>query len=149
MKWLMLLLCLPFISSCLEDLPAYSDAEITKVGFYHRFAGPDKDVITGENITVEKELSCQYDINSDAATVDVKVAVPAASGKFTEDERSKVSQNKLWGYFNVSTAAKVTPIEGAPTLGSPGDWSTPRKYKIMAADGTEKIWTVTITEFTK
>ena len=39
-KWFMLLLlmCVPIISSCSkEDLPAYEEAEITKVGAYHRF----------------------------------------------------------------------------------------------------------------
>ena len=40
--WLLMLLCLPFVSSCKEDLPAYGEAEITKVGFYHKYYGPDK-----------------------------------------------------------------------------------------------------------
>lgn len=32
-KWLMLLLmCMPLIASCSKDLPAYEEAEITKVG---------------------------------------------------------------------------------------------------------------------
>ncbi|UVR30396.1 hypothetical protein NXW46_03230 [Bacteroides fragilis] len=58
-KWFMLLLlmCVPIISSCSkEDLPAYEEAEITKVGAYHRFYSGDKDAITGENIVAEKEL---------------------------------------------------------------------------------------------
>lgn len=149
-KWVMLLLCLPFIGACSkEDLPAYSDAEITKVGFYHRFYGPDKDVITGEPIVVEKELTCTCNINSENATADVTVTVPAASGKFTTEERDKVVQGKLWGYLNVSTAARVTPMEGAPKLGTPGDWTSVHKYKIMAADGTEKIWTVKVSAFNK
>ncbi|UVV76053.1 hypothetical protein NXW84_18415 [Bacteroides fragilis] len=56
-KWFMLLLlmCVPIISSCSkEDLPAYEEAEITKVGAYHRFYSGDKDAITGENIVAEK-----------------------------------------------------------------------------------------------
>ncbi|WP_455674717.1 DUF5018-related domain-containing protein [Phocaeicola sp.] len=146
MKWLVLLLCLPFITSCNEDLPAYENAEITKVGFYHRYVGSDKDAITGEGIVVAKELGCSYDINSEAATVECIVTVPDADNKFTESERGKVSQNKLWGYFNVSTAAHVTPIEGAPTLGTPGDWTHENKYIITAANGTKKTWTVRIKE---
>jgi hypothetical protein len=62
--WLLMLLCLPFVSSCKEDLPAYGEAEITKVGFYHKYYGPDKDGLTGENISVNKELQCRYTINN-------------------------------------------------------------------------------------
>lgn len=147
---LTILSCLSlFLTSCWEDLPAYGEAEITKVGFYHRFAGPDKDAITGEPIMVETELSCQCEINSEDASVYVDVTVPDANGDFTETERNNVSQSKLWGYFNVSTAARVTPINNSPTLGTPGDWTSPHQYEIMAADGSKKIWTVTVRSFLK
>ena len=125
--WLLMLLCLPFVSSCKEDLPAYGEAEITKVGFYHKYYGPDKDGLTGENISVNKELQCKYTINNDAATVDCIVTVPVADNKYTESIRAEVSQSKLAGYMKVSTAAHVTPIEDAPTLGAPGDWTRTNK----------------------
>lgn len=51
--------------------------------------------------------------------------------------------------FQLSTAARCEPIEGAPALGVPGDWTKPNKYKVTAADGTTKIWTVTINSLTK
>ena len=148
-KWIIILLCIPMLSSCWEELPSYEDAEITKVGFYHRFLGPDKDPVTNEPIVIEKELSCSSDINSGSAKVDVDITIPEANGNFTESERNKVSINKLWGYVNISTAAKIEPIEGAPKLGTPGDWSVPRKYKVTAADGTEKIWTITVKSLSK
>lgn len=144
------IVCLLFVCSCQnENLPAFGDAEITKVGFYHRFYGPDKDPLTGENIVIEKELSCRYTINSENSTVTVAVTVPSASNKFTEAERAKVAQNKLWAYFNISTAARVTPLEGAPKLGTVGDWTKTYKYLIMAADGTEKVWTVSVSSFNR
>ena len=149
MKWLVLLLCLPFVTSCLEDLPAYEDAEITKVGFFHRFAGPKTDAVTGEPIMIEKELTATFDINSDAATVAVKVTVPAANGDFTEAERAKVVQSKLWGYFTVSTAARVTPLSGTNALGTPDDWTKEHKFEVMAANGKKKIWTVKVAQFNK
>ena len=34
--WLLILLCLPYVSSCKEDLTAYCKAEKTKVGLYHK-----------------------------------------------------------------------------------------------------------------
>ena len=149
--WLLMLLCLPFVSSCKkEDLPAYGEAEITKVGFYHKYYGPDKDGLTGENNSVNKELQCRYTINNDAATVDCSVTVPAADGRVLRKAYVReVSQSKLAGYMKVSTAAHVIPIEDAPTLGVPGDWTHTNKYVVKAADGTEKVWTVRITEFKK
>ena len=47
-KWLLVLLCLPFVSSCKDDLEAYEEAEITSVGAYHRYYTTEKDALTGE-----------------------------------------------------------------------------------------------------
>ncbi len=148
-KLLIFLCSLPLLTACWDELPAYEEAEITKVGFYHRFAGSGTDAVTGEPIMVETELSCTYEINSEAATVYVDVTVPDANGEFTEEERNNVSQSNLWGYFNVSTAARVVPINGSPALGTPGDWTVPQEYRLTAADGTTKDWTVTIRSFSK
>lgn len=60
-KWLMLLLmCMPLIASCSkEDLPAYEEAEITKVGAYHRFYSGDKDALTGEKLWLKRNWTVQ------------------------------------------------------------------------------------------
>lgn len=145
----MMLVCLPLITSCWDDLPAYEEAEITKVGFYYRFAGPDKDKITGEVIMVEKELSCQYDIKSEAGVVEVTVTIPEANGAFTDAERANVNQNKLWGYVNLSTAARISPMDGTAALGTFDDWTKEHKFKVEAADGTTKVWTIKIVEFNR
>ena len=55
-KWLLVLLCLPFVSSCKDDLEAYEEAEITSVGAYHRYYTTEKDALTGEFKVAEKEL---------------------------------------------------------------------------------------------
>ena len=145
-KWLMLLLmCMPLIASCSkEDLPAYEEAEITKVGAYHRFYSGDKDALTGENIVAEKELDRTNDIDSDNGIATAVFTIPAAEGKFTEAERSTVSLNNLVVYVNISTAARVTPLDGSPKFGVPADWTQEHKYSVMAADGTKKIWTIKV-----
>ena len=77
-KWFMLLLlmCVPIISSCSkEDLPAYEEAEITKVGAYHRFYSGDKDAITGENIVAEKELDLHPTTDAAAAYTGADIIV--------------------------------------------------------------------------
>lgn len=145
-KWLMLLaVCLPLIAACSKaDLPAYEEAEITKVGAYHRFYSGDKDALTGENIVAEKELNSNYSIDSKTGIASAVLTIPDAGGKFTEAERAKVSLSNLVVYVNVSTAARITPIEGSPKFGMPADWTKEHKYSVMAADGTTKIWTVKV-----
>lgn len=147
-KWLLLLFCLPLLTACWEDLPAYDGANITKASFYHRFAGPNKDQLTGEPIMVERELTCTSTIDTTAATVDVAVVVPVAQGSFTEEERAKVTQSKLWGYVQLSTAARIFPESGTQPLGSADDWTKEHKFKVQAANGNTKIWTIRISSFT-
>lgn len=149
MKWLLVMLCLPFIFSCKDDLPAYNEAEIASVGAYHRYYTTEKDALTGEFKVAEKEMSkSDKVIDTDAATYVAKLTIPAAGGTFTASEREKVSLSNLVVYFNVSTAARVTPLDGSPKLGVPGNWTSEHRYSVMAADGTKKIWTVKI-ELTK
>ena len=90
--------------------------------------------MTGEFKVAEKELEKSNSINEDEAVVTATFTVPAASGSFTDAERAKVSLNKLVVYFNVSTAARVAP----------GDWTSERRYSVMAANGTKKTWTVKV-----
>lgn len=150
MKWLLLLLCTIFMTSCdWEDLPVYEEAEISAVQFYYRWASDAKDPITGEPVVKEQRLSTSSNVDSDAAVIEATVTVPSASGDFTETVRSQVSTNKLWGQVTVSTAARITPVDGSADLGTPDDWSQDRKFSVMAADGTTKVWTIRIVEFNK
>ena len=50
---------------------------------------------------------------------------------------------------NLSTAAVIAPQDGAPTLGTPGDFSTTRRYVVTAANGTKKDWTIQVTALNK
>ncbi|MGL4328552.1 MAG: DUF5018-related domain-containing protein [Tannerellaceae bacterium] len=34
----------------------------------------------------------------------------------------------------------MTALDGAPRLGSPGDFSSVRQYKVIAADGSSQIY---------
>ena len=51
--------------------------------------------------------------------------------KITQDGLSS-----LWVYVSISDAATVTPLDGAPKLGTPGDFSANRTYRVTAADGS-------------
>ena len=102
----------------------------------------DKEI---ERYLAEKELDRTNNIDSEHGVATAVFTIPAAGGKFTEAERAKVSLSNLVVYVNVSTAARVTPLDGSPKFGVPADWTREHKYSVMAADGTKKIWTVKVT----
>ena len=74
----------------------------------------------------------------------------AYNGSFTDAVRQNVSLSNLIAYIDLSTAARIMPLNGAPKLGSPGDFSAKEfKYQVTAADGTKREWTIKITDFVK
>lgn len=149
-KWMLLLICLPLVSACdWEDLPEFEEAEISAVQLYYRWASSEKDPVTQEPVVKEQRLNVSSDVNSEAGVIQLTVTVPAAGGDFTENVRKDVTTAKLWGQVSVSTAARITPIEGTATLGTPDNWGSDRKFSVKAANGNTKIWTIKIVQFNK
>jgi len=148
--WIMALMLTSCLRMGLEDLPAFEEAEITDVRFEYRFKDPNTVWIDGEetvkwvNLTVQNRV-----IDSGAGTITCTLQTPDADATFTESIRQQVSLSNIVGKFYLSTAATIAPVEGAPTLGVPGDFSAPRKYMVTAADGTTKTWTVHVTALNK
>lgn len=150
----LLLMLVLVCSSCLEgnldDLPAFEEANITDVKFDFRYKDPTDVWIDGEPIVKVVTLSVNDKvINAETGMITCTVSVPAADGPFTEAIRNTVALTNLVGKFNLSTAAVITPQDGAPILGSPGDFSTTRRYLVKAANGTKKDWTIQITALNK
>lgn len=141
-----------FMTSCLkgglEDLPEYEEAEILGIQrVEYRYYGDDVSNIDGENLVEKVALNVTTTI--EGSIVSINVTVPEADVSFTEEERSKVSLTNLAVMASISTAARVTPLDGAPKLGIPGDWSKPNKYLVTAANGNEKEWTIQIVSLNK
>lgn len=145
-------LLMSIMSSCLkggmDDLPEYEEAEISGIQrVEYRYYSNDVSHIDGEKIV--KKIALQNTAKIEGTAVSVEVTVPAAEGTFTETQRGDVSLTNLAVMVTISTAARLSPLGGAPALGIPGDWSKPNKYLITAANGTRKEWTITITKLTK
>ena len=140
------------LSSCLrynlEELPAFSDADITGVNLVeYRYFSDNIVPVSGEKMV--KYVTLNYSnikIDASAATCTFDVSTPS---NFPADRLSDLSLNKLVVVIQVSTAARCEPIDGSTPFGVPGDWSKPNKYKITAADGSSKVWTVSVSNFTK
>jgi len=152
-KILVLLISSVFcLSSCLhyklDDLKLYGDANITSIqGVQYRYIGTNINPVNGEAFVEYVTMNeSNVKIDNDSATITFEVSKPA---NFPASEESKLSQNCLVVYVQLSTAARCEPVEGAPALGVPGDWSKPNKYLVTAADGTTKVWTLSISKFTK
>lgn len=144
----LLVLLMSTVSSCLksglEELPTYNEAEIANLYFEYRWWDEAANQMAVKTLTVEKQIV------DDDNLITCKLTVPAAGGSFTAAIRQEVSLNKLIAYIDVSTAARVTPLNGAPKLGNPGDFSAKEfKYLVTAADGTKREWTIKITDFIK
>lgn len=149
------------LSSCLkagldENLPKFKDALITDVFMEYRFEDPTatsggSPVVRIVNLNVTGKQFKRVEDTPGAATDSVifNVQVPGASGSFTTTEREKVNLTNLVFMSNISTAATMSAIEGAPRPGVPGDFSQARKYQVKAADGSVRIWTVRVNQLIK
>lgn len=143
-------LSLTILPSCLksglDELPSFSGADITNISFEYRYQdlsaqSPDGEAVV-RSVTLEAPIK---NIDPTANAVTVTLEVPEADGTFTASERAKVALTNIVCLTSISTAAIIEPVDGAPLFGRPGDFSTPRTYQVTAADGTTKIWGITVT----
>ncbi len=139
-------------SSCLKnglDEVEYStECEITTVAFEHRWT-LESDV-EGIYTLYFKDLTVNQSIDTENQTVTVDLTVPDTDNTFTQEEREKVSLSSLACSFIVSHAASVRPLDGAPKLGTLGDYSAQSfKYRVTSASGVYKDWTLQINSFNK
>ncbi|WP_373822893.1 hypothetical protein [Bacteroides heparinolyticus] len=130
------------LKSDLEELETYTNNDITGlVGVYHRYYGTDIIPGSGEVQVKQARLaSGQFKADKETATCEFACKIPS---NFPESEKNKFSMSQLVVVLNISSAALIEPIQGAPKLGIPGDWSKPNKYVVTAANGAKKTWTVT------
>jgi hypothetical protein len=143
------------LSSCLksglDELPAFDGADITDINFEYRFEDSSDKWTDGANtvkfvkLGITKEIKKAGESGNANDLITASLTIPPPSGSFTREERQKVSLDNLVAYAYLSTAATIEPLDGAPILGAPGNFSAERKYKVTAADGkTSKIWTVKV-----
>lgn len=143
---LFLLLAVVSLSSCLnsglEDLPEYSDADILSVSrVEYRYVSDEIAPSSGQQLVKNVSLGQSSNINKENSTLTINVNIP---DNFPAAERPNLSASALVVSLNISTAARIAPIEGSAVLGVPADWSKANKYIITAADGTQKEWTITL-----
>ncbi len=151
--YIIVMIILPLLlSSCLKDgldeIEYSAECEITDVDFEYRWA-VESDV-EGIWTLKFKEMNVVHKIDSESKVVTVDITVPDTDNSFPQSERDKVSLSSLACSFFVSKAAKVTPLDGAPRLGTLGDYSAKSfRYRITSASGVSKDWQIKINSFNK
>lgn len=130
------------LESNLDDLDTYKGNDITGVvGVYHRYYGTEVIPGSGEHKVLQVTLSSSnFQANEEAGTCQFDFKLPS---NFPEAQKSEFTPSNIAVILSISSASICKPVEGAPTLGAPGDWSKPNKYEITAANGDKKVWTVT------
>ena len=139
------------LKSGLDEMPAFSDADITNIGFEYRYEDSSDKWTDGSNTVKNITMGLTKEIKKAGAngngsdSIIISLSVPAPSGSFTREERQKISLTSLVGTVYLSTAATVEPVGDAPIFGEPGDYTKIRQYKVTAADGkTSKIWNIRV-----
>lgn len=168
-KILTLVGLLLFFNSCLkhgyEELANSSDKDLTAVTYTYRFLYNDTiqkgtpteeilkdrvcEVVFSKNSTEIEENGIKgfstvvkHDLNSVMKTGPTGSVTKEMLYEKFEQLIAEDQLTKLWVYVTISDAAEITPLEGAPELGKPGDFSKNHKYRVTAADGSIQDYTL-------
>lgn len=149
--YLLLTLLMVSFSSCLtsglDELALYEDADITSVSAVrYRYISSDISPASGQKIVKEVNLTYTSVIDSESKIVRITVKKPS---NFPASELANLSTSNLMVAVAISTAARLFPQNGSPTLGVPGDWSKANLYTVEAANGAKKNWTIEVVSLEK
>lgn len=154
-----LLMMTSCLRSGLEELADSSDNKMTAVNYSYRFLYNDTIKKGTLNEEILKDRVCDVIFNKSTETIkengisgfkttithtlnSIQKAGPSGSvtkamlyTKFKE-LIAKDGMTRLWVYVTIPDAATVKPVDNAPKLGAPGDFTTDRTYEVKAANGS-------------
>lgn len=146
---LLLVLVVAFTNSCLksglDELETFDQNDITNVRFEYRWWDE-----AGKRLRVV-ELETEKSIDNEKKEIHCTINVPAASNALPANVREQISLRALAVNVDASTAARISPVGGAPVMGTfPSDFSAKKfMYKVVAGNGDEAVWTILISDFKK
>jgi hypothetical protein len=138
-------------TSCLKDGLIEGElsveCDVTNVRFEHRWAVELNTSGMAELHFVEMQVQKNIDIEN--CTIEVTITVPKANANYPEEEWNATTLSKLACSFETSRAASVQPLNMAPALGTLGDYTQERTYRVTSAAGEYKDWVLRVIEFKK
>ena len=133
------------LKSGLEELDVYSGCDITRVDCAYRWKtgeihpGTQSEKVNQVYVSAYSRtyVTDESDPTKGVCTIRYsKTNIPAAYKEIAEKE--------MVVYVTISTAATMKPINGAPQLGVPADWTADHEYEVTAADCTKKTWKIVV-----
>lgn len=150
---LFLLTCCMFLfTSCLktglDEIENSSLCAISSVTMEYRWITYNAN---GYEQLSRQQLTLSNNAPDENNEIHFTVTVPDASATFPADARENVQLDGLYLITVISPAAKIRPMDGAPTLGMPGSYQigVPYRYQVEAANGDTAIYTIVIEDFIK
>ena len=128
------------LESGLEDLDEYSGCDITNGNVLWRWYAGGNIPASGEQQVKQVQLAAARTQDAENCVYTIRYV----TSNIPEAERGNFTESKAVVAVTISTAATIKPINGAPKLGVPGDWTKDNQYEVTAADGTKKVWTIVV-----
>jgi len=147
-RLLIALLVPALLTSCLKkDLPVAANSSLNDVSDFNLLYKYVDTVIdnpgTPQEVTRIFVNTIQLDksktISNDTVYID-----PTFPSGFPRSEKPIVTLKDIIGYANIPDAATIKSVGSAPELGTPGDFSVPVTYEVIAANGDKKEWVISV-----
>lgn len=129
----------------LEELDVYSGCDITRVDCAYRWkTGEIHPGTNSEKVNQVYVSAYSRTYVTDESDPSKGVCTIRYSKTNIPEQYRSVAETEMVVYVTISTAATMKPINGAPALGIPADWTADHEYEVTAADGTKKIWKIVV-----
>lgn len=147
----LLLGCMLFTSclkSGLDDIEDSDLCAISSLTIEYRWISQN---VNGYDQLSRQQMTLSKNSPDNNNEIRFTVTVPAASSSFPEAIRANVSLDGLYLIAVISSAAKITSMNDAPTLGMPGTFEIGKdyQYEVTAANGKTAIYHIVIEDFIK
>lgn len=147
-KFAMLCMLPVFFGSCLKkDLPEVTNSSLNNITDFRLLYKYQDTIVDNAGTPNENTRIVVNTVQLDGTvtisgnTVNVTPGFPSG---FPQSEKPKVTLTHIWGVAYIPDAATIAPLNGAPELGTPGDYSSPVTYRVTAADGSTQDWTISV-----
>lgn len=148
----LLLGCIVLFTSCLnsglDDIEDSDQCSISSLTMEYRWITQNAN---GYDQLSRQQMTLSGTTPNENNEIHITVTVPSASSSFPKEVRQHVSLDGLYLIAVISSAAKIIPLEGAPSLGVPETFEIGKdyRYEVTAANGKKAVYRIIIEDFIK
>ena len=148
----LLLGCIVLFTSCLksglDDIEDSDQCSISSLTMEYRWITQNAN---GYDQLSRQQMTLSGTTPNEINEIHITVTVPSASSSFPKEVRQHVSLDGLYLIAVISSAAKIIPLEGAPSLGVPETFEIGKdyRYEVTAANGKKAVYRIIIEDFIK